>query len=48
MGLSRVDATRRMIGLARVVTDFVTFGYVADVYVLEELELSTSMERQEM
>ena len=25
-----------MIGLARIVTDFVTFGYVTDVYVLEE------------
>lgn len=25
-----------MIGLVRVVTDFVTFGYVTDVYVLEE------------
>lgn len=25
-----------MVGFARVVTDFVTFGYVTDVYVLEE------------
>ncbi|SPO04834.1 related to GNAT family N-acetyltransferase [Cephalotrichum gorgonifer] len=27
---------RRMIGLSRVVTDFVTFGYLTDVYILEE------------
>lgn len=27
-----------MIGLSRVVTDFVTFGYLTDVYVLEEFQ----------
>lgn len=32
------DAPRRMVGLARVVTDFVTFCYLTDVYILQEYQ----------